>query len=84
MTRNGSTRRGRTENARILATSDICHICGQPGADAVDHVIPLAKGGTDTPDNKRPAHHNIEPRCNRHKGDRLIPPTIRRSGTLNR
>ena len=33
-----------------------CHICGQPGADQVDHVVPLARGGTDTMDNLRPAH----------------------------
>lgn len=69
--RNGSTRKGREENQRILSASDICHICGQPGADAVDHVIPLARGGEDTPANKKPAHHNVEPKCNRRKADRL-------------
>jgi 5-methylcytosine-specific restriction endonuclease McrA len=87
MTRNGSTRRGRTQNRRILAASDICHLCGHPGADAVDHVIPLKRGGPDTAANKRPAHHDnpcpvCGERCNRAKGARLIPPTIRRSGAL--
>lgn len=34
----------------------ICHICGEPFADQVDHVIPLAEGGPDTIDNLRPIH----------------------------
>lgn len=83
MPRNGSTRKGRVENARILAASDICHICGKPGADAVDHVIPLALGGADHISNKKPAHHDVPPKCNRLKGDKLIPPIIRRSGALD-
>ena len=44
-----NTRRIRERNKRILTASDLCHICGEPGADAVDHVIPLARGGTDDP-----------------------------------
>jgi 5-methylcytosine-specific restriction endonuclease McrA len=24
----------------------VCHVCDQPGADQVDHVIPLGEGGT--------------------------------------
>ena len=35
-----NTRRIRERNQRILTPSDLCHICGEPGADAVDHVIP--------------------------------------------
>ena len=64
-----------TRNARILAASDICHICGEPGADAIDHVIPLARGGADQEWNLRPAHHNTPNsagiRCNRAKGARI-------------
>lgn len=34
----------------------ICHVCGEAGANQVDHVIPLAQGGQDTLDNLRPIH----------------------------
>lgn len=34
----------------------ICHVCGRPGSDEVDHVIPLSQGGADTIANKRPIH----------------------------
>lgn len=34
----------------------ICHVCSEPFADQVDHVIPLAEGGPDTEDNLRPIH----------------------------
>lgn len=42
----------------------ICHVCGKPGADQVDDVIPLAEGGPPTEANKRPIH--AEP-CHRLK-----------------
>ena len=49
----GWTRR----RARILARDQgICHVCGQPGADEVDHVIPLAEGGPDTDENCAAIH----------------------------
>jgi 5-methylcytosine-specific restriction endonuclease McrA len=84
-----NTRAQQRNNKNILATSDLCHICGHPGADAVDHVIPLARGGDDSPANKRPAHHDVPcetcgHRCNREKGARLVPPVTRRSGSLMR
>ena len=34
----------------------ICHVCGRPCADQVDHVTPLSQGGSDTLDNMRPIH----------------------------
>lgn len=53
-------------NARkILRMHDgICHVCNRPGALETDHVIPLAEGGTDHPDNLKPIH--AEP-CHRLK-----------------
>ncbi len=29
--------------ARVLRRSDICYVCGLPGADEVDHVIPRSE-----------------------------------------
>lgn len=75
MPRPTNTRQTRKRNQEILAASDLCHVCGETGADAVDHVVPLAKGGTDEPSNLKPAHHDRPNsrgiRCNREKGDRI-------------
>lgn len=82
-------RRRQKRNQVILAQSSTCHICGHPDADAVDHVIPLARGGSDSdPENLRPAHHKPCPtcgsKCNLQKGDRAWAPIIRRSSSLDR
>lgn len=60
---------------QIAKTHPDCHICGQPidytlphldpGEYVVDHLIPLAAGGTDTINNKAAAHRS----CNRAKSD---------------
>lgn len=42
----------------------VCHLCGMPGADSIDHIIPRALGGTDELDNLMPAHA----RCNSSRG----------------
>lgn len=34
----------------------ICHVCGYPGSDQADHVIPLAENGLDAIANMRPIH----------------------------
>jgi 5-methylcytosine-specific restriction endonuclease McrA len=43
-----------------------CHRCGKP-AESVDHIIPVALGGTDELDNLRPACVS----CNSRDGARL-------------
>lgn len=53
------------ENARLLEIhAGICHVCRLPGATRVDHVIPVAEGGSDSDENKRPIH---EVPCHREK-----------------
>lgn len=64
---------------RIMATENICGICGQPidmslkhgnhMAPCIDHIIPIAKGGHPSDiDNLQLAHWN----CNRQKSDKLF------------
>ena len=51
----GSQQQRRAE--RILHRYDrVCHVCERPGAEEVDHVIPLSEGGADTDPNCRPIH----------------------------
>lgn len=77
-------RTGRPWQARkrriIRRDNGICHICGQPGADTADHIIPWANGGTDTDDNLAAAHHDTGQRCNRIKGDGTVEEARRRLG----
>ena len=54
-------------NARILSRDGhICHLCMGEGASVVDHITPLARGGTDEDSNLRAAHAA----CNQRKGAR--------------
>ncbi|GGT43433.1 HNH endonuclease [Streptomyces purpureus] len=48
----------RKARARFLTENDVCHLCGHPSADTVDHVIPVSKGGVapSNQDNWAPAH----------------------------
>lgn len=48
---------------------DICHLCGRPGADSTDHLVPRSHGGSNSMDNLRPAHLD----CNRRRGNRPAP-----------
>jgi 5-methylcytosine-specific restriction endonuclease McrA len=54
--------------SRVLYYGGLCYICLKD-ADAVDHVIPLAGGGTCWPANLRP----ICTPCNSRKGARIMP-----------
>lgn len=42
----------------------VCHLCGRPGSDSIDHIVPRSLGGTDDLDNLMPAHK----RCNSSRG----------------
>lgn len=58
----------RSTSARALVLAEfgtVCHLCGRPGADTADHIIPRASGGDDSLDNMRPAHKS----CNSARGD---------------
>lgn len=70
--------RGRPWNRKrraVLASSTTCWLCGLPGADTVDHVVPRSMGGTDEPWNLRPAHQ----RCNSRRGTKANVTPSRRS-----
>ena len=64
--------RWRKLRAAILANNPPCWICGHPGADSLDHLQPVARGGDwYDPANLRPAH--VE--CNSRRGsDTAQPP----------
>lgn len=63
---------------KILATQDICGICGRPVdksikyphplSPTVDHIIPIARGGSSDLENLQLAHRC----CNRQKSDKLV------------
>jgi 5-methylcytosine-specific restriction endonuclease McrA len=46
----------------------VCHLCGLPGADTVDHVQARSMGGTDDLANLMPAHLY----CNQHRGTKPV------------
>ena len=63
---NGSTRQWRNARERIMARDlYLCQQCGAP-AQHVDHIIPVAAGGSDDPHNLRA----LCAPCNLRKGDR--------------
>lgn len=85
-------------NAAVFAKKgNVCYLCGHPGSDSIDHVLPLAPVKDDPAelarrdtdwDNLEPAHFKPCPtcgkECNRAKGTRLIAPIIKRSSSLER
>lgn len=77
-TRKTEGRLWRNENKKaklhLLRQSDCCALCGNKILamhDAtVDHIIPLSKGGSDTPSNMQIAHRD----CNTKKGNSYVEP----------
>ena len=77
------------QRARLRRSEPNCHICGlaidyklphtEPKSFVIDHVIPLDRGGKDTASNLRAAHRD----CNSAKRARIVPNTVRRSGSLD-
>ena len=62
---------------QILAQNDTCILCGHSGADSIDHIVPVSRGGAERdPSNWAPIHNSPCPycgrRCNREKGVKLI------------
>jgi len=45
----------------------VCYLCGRGGADTVDHVTSVARGGTDHPANLAAVHDRTAPHCHRAK-----------------
>ena len=48
----------------------ICYLCGNPGADTVDHVISQARRGPNRLDNYAAVHDRAFPHCHRAKTNR--------------
>ena len=53
--------------ARIAYYGYLCYLCGVP-YEAIDHVVPLSKGGSNWPANLRPICNT----CNPSKGDKSL------------
>ena len=56
----------RRNKTSVLAGNPDCALCGQPGADSVDHIVALMNGGDHSLTNLQPAHA----KCNSIKGAR--------------
>ncbi|WP_406241212.1 HNH endonuclease [Streptomyces anulatus] len=75
-------RKGR---AAFLAANDVCHICGHPAADVIDHVTPVAAGADPRDrDNWSPAHGvkrcpTCGRNCNGSKGATVAAPRLNTS-----
>lgn len=51
----------------IARDRGVCYICGEGGADSVDHVIPKAEGGSDLTNNLKAIHDKFSPYCHKEK-----------------
>lgn len=85
-----NTRQRDRDRAALRKRGGACGICGElidydldwrdPRSFTADHIVPLARGGADTLENKQAAHRE----CNSKKRARLVAPIVRRSGSLTR
>jgi len=70
-----SGRPWRRVRAQVLRASDVCWICGHPGSDTVDHLVPLSMGGPPLDRSNLAPAHGVNPcgscgrRCNPSRGD---------------
>lgn len=60
---------GKHRQAVMHLHQGICHLCGKPYADTIDHIVPVAHGGSDDVSNLKPAHTS----CNSRKRDAKPP-----------
>ena len=59
----GSTNR-KLRKAVFATYGDICWLCGNDGADTIDHIEMIVSGGDNSIQNLRPAHGRKTPYCN--------------------
>ena len=72
----GSTRRWRQLRAQVLTRDGgVCWLCGEGGADSVDHVLPRYQGGGDNEGNLAAAHLG----CNQRRERVVVVPKPSRS-----
>ena len=72
-------RRVAAYNAAVFGTyGRTCHLCGRPGADTVDHLVPTSVDPSMRWEvsNGRPAHWS----CNSARGDAPVPDVWRADG----
>lgn len=60
----------RTREQVLERDNWMCHVCGRPGADTADHIVPVSRGGTHALSNLAAIHDRTPPHCHRAKTNR--------------